>query len=494
MLHEQKWRAKFALAISAFAALRVFLFAAAFPLFNNTDERFHFVTIEVYARGQLPGKELPLIGESLAKTIAPYASFEYWQTEFRNDYASRLQTLAQWRNFEAQGPPLYYVIAAAWYKFGAFFGLQDARLAYWVRFINPLSYGLLVWLSYCFVRRVYPENMFLSVAVPALIAVFPQDVFFGMNRDVISPTLWAGALLLMVDTIEDKPTSYRSLLFASLLVGFGFLLELSNFVLYVAWMGTLWCWLRRSQTSARYKSWVTGLSAIAAFVPPLLWMGRNYLVMGNLTGAQAKIRYLGWTMKPLSEVFHHPLFSFHGLEFFLRWVTFTFWCGEYRWHGLLMQSVVADWFYFLSTAVFLFIFVLDFAYRRTVFSSLQKWVAWQTLFAVAGSIFFLSAVSVAFDYHDSGYPSQALPFFVSGRIISGVLLPFMLMYAGGLEAITKRVRRWISPTVVLACLLLLITASEIRVRRAVFSSPYNFFSLESGRSSLFADGTLPTNK
>jgi hypothetical protein len=463
------------------AALRILLFAAAFPLFNNTDERFHFATIEVYARGQFPGKELPLIGDDLAKTIAPYASFEYGQTAFQNDLVSRVRTLSQWRNFEVQGPPLYYVIAAAWYKFGALLGLKDARLAYWVRFLNPLSYGLLVWLSYCFVHRVYPKNVFLCVAVPALIAVFPQDVFFGMNRDVMSPTLWAGALLLMVDAMQDDQTSYRPLLLASLLVGLGFLLELSNVVLYVAWMGTLRCWLLRSQMSARHKSWVTSVSAIAALLPPSLWMGRNYVLMGNLTGAEAKVQYLGWTMKPLSEVFHHPLFSFHGLAFFLRWLTSTFWCGEYCWHGLLMRSVGADWFYVLSSAIFIFAFVLNYACNRRTVSSLQRWFAWQALFAVVGSILFLAAVSVAFDYHNSGYPSRVLPFFVSGRIVSGALLPFVLMYAGGLEAITRKLPWRVAPGVVLACLLLFITLSEIRVRSVTFSSPYNFFALQSLR-------------
>ena len=477
----KKWELKFAVSLSVFAALRILVFAAAFPLFNNTDERFHFATIEAYARGQLPGKELPLIGEDLAKTIAPYASFEYGQTVFQNNLSSRLQTLSQWRNFEAQGPPLYYAIAAVWYKFGALLGVHGAQLAYWVRFLNPLSYGLLVWLSYCFVRRVYPENVFLCVAVPALIAVFPQDVFFGMNRDVLSPTLWAGALLLMVDAMEDEQTGYRPLLLASLLVGLGILLEVSNFLLYVAWMGTLCRWLLRSQLSARYKSWVTSLSVISAFLPPLIWTGRNYLVMGNLTGAQAKVRYLGWTMKPLSEIFDHPLFSFHGLAFFLCRLTSTFWSGEYRWHDLLMRSVSADWLYVLSTAIFLFAFVLNFAYKSGTVPSLQKWVSWQALFALAGSILFLAAVSVAFDYHDSGYPSRVLPFFVSGRIVSGALLPFVLMYASGMEALTRKLARRVAPATVLACLLLFITVSEVRVRRVAFSSPYNFFALHSGR-------------
>jgi len=37
------------------------------------------------------------------------------------------------------------------------------------------------------------------------------------------------------------------------------------------------------------------------------------------------------------------------------------------------------------------------------------------------------------------------------------------------------------PGLVLACLLLLITVSEIRVRSVAFSSPYNFFVFQSRR-------------
>ena len=415
--------------------------------------------------------------------MVPLASPEYGATldSLNRDYAGRIQHLSQYENFEAQGPPLYYAVAAAWYKLGAILGIHSGPLAYWVRFLNPLFYGLLVWLSYCFVRRVHPENDFLCVAVPALLAVFPQDVFFGMNRDVLSPTLWAGALLLMVDAVAGARSGARSMLLASLLVGLGFLLELSNCVLYVALLSALWSWLHHGQTSVRNKIRVTSLSVTAAFLPPFLWMRRNYVVMGNLTGTRAKLEFLGWTMKPLREMLHHPLFHFDGFRFFVRGLISTFWFGEYRWHDVLMRSVSADRFYVVSTLVFLLIFALNFGWNWRTMPSVQRWVDWQALLAVAGSVLFLAAMSLAFDYHNSGYPSSVHPFFVSGRIISGVLLPFTFLYAGGLETLTERSRRWIPAGAVLACLLLFITVSEIRVRSVVFSSPYNFFAIESRR-------------
>ncbi len=94
---------------------------------------------------------------------------------------------------------------------------------------------------------------------------------------------------------------------------------------------------------------------------------------------------------------------------------------------------------------------------------------------------FLAVISLPFDFHDCAYPSRLYPYFVSGRIISGALLPFVLIYASGLELVTNRLRKWVPPVAVLACLMLFITVSEIRVRSVVFSSPYNFFALSGWR-------------
>src|SRR5208337_2419654 len=232
-------------------------------------------------------------------------------------------------------------------------------------------YALLVWLSYRFVLRVYPERTFLLLAVPAIVAVFPQDVFFGMNRDVFSAPLAAAALLLMMRAVDGRPDRYGSLLLGSLVVGLAFLSNVSNCVLYGALAATLWVWVHRSPATSR-KAWVVSASALAAGVLPSLWMLRNYLVMGDLTGGRAKARDLGWTLKPLANMIHHPLFSIHGLRYFLLELTRSFWHGEYVWHGLPMRSAWADRFYILSSAIFMVLFVVDFVSRRKAISPLQR--------------------------------------------------------------------------------------------------------------------------
>jgi hypothetical protein len=489
-----------AIALSIFAALRILAFALAFPLFNNVDEKLHFLTIQMYAQGHLPGKDLPPTPREFVKTFLPYWSPEYMsRPEFitqneslppyqmspeardatlaRGIYAWKLQDVPQRPNFEAQGAPLYYLIAAPWYKLGATFGLSDWRLAYWLRMLNPISYGLLVWLSYRFVSRVYPKRYFLRLAVPALLAVFPQDVFFGMNRDVFNPTFWAAALLLMVGALDDEKDRYRSLLLAALLVGLSLLIEVSSCVLYGALAITFWIWAHRSPRAVQQKIAIAAGGATAAFVPPALWMLRNYLVIGNLTGTKAKMAALGWTVKPFAQVWHHPVFTWHGLSYYLPKLTLGVWHGDYDWYGQPMRSPAVDWFYVLSSFLTILVFSIAFARGWKRLPDLKRWFGFLTIFLVFGSFLFLTATAMALDYPSYSYPNPAHPFFISGRIISGGLLPFALIYAGGLELITTSFRKWISPATVLVCLLLLITASEIWVRRGAFGSPYNFFAI-----------------
>jgi hypothetical protein len=491
---------KVAIGLAVYAFFRILFFALAFPLFNNVDEKLHFLTIRTYAQGHLPGRDLPHIDEQFVREFLPYWSPEYMSSQdfierqvgvpayqlspeardvaFAHGYYEfKLADLPRRENFEAQAAPLYYVVAGAWYDLGALFGLRSWRLAYWLRMLNPISYGLLVWLSYKLVRRIYPDRPFLQVAVPALIAVFPQDVFFGMNRDVFPPTMWAAALLLMLDAVSSQSNRLRSLLLASFLVGATFVVEVSNCVLYIALAATLWLWLRRWSATPAGKVWVAAASAAAAFFLPFVWMLRNYLVIGDLTGTKAKMHNFGWTVKPFAEMWHHPVFTWNGLSFFLVKLTRSVWHGDYDWHGAQMQSATADWVYVISSALMILIFIIDFVRRRKALPEMQKWAALLSLSLVVGSILFLTLTSMALDYHNHGNPSRLHPFFVAGRIVSGALVPFVLIYASGLEVIGSLFRRWVPSLALLACLLLFITASEMRVRKGAVVSPYNFFAL-----------------
>lgn len=200
-------------------------------------------------------------------------------------------------------------------------------------------------------------------------------------------------------------------------------------------------------------------------------------MIGDFSASKAKMHELTWTAKPLANIFDHPLFTRNGLSYFLVQLTRTFWHGEYLWHGHWMRSPGVDWFYVFSSALMIVIFAVDFWLKRRAIVSLQRFAGLQALFLIFSSVLFLAAISLLFDFHDCIGPSRLHPFFINGRIISGALLAFTLIYACGLEVVANCFRKWVPPLAVLLYLMLFITISEIVVRKQVFYSAYNFFAI-----------------
>ncbi len=65
------------------AALRVFIFSAAFPFFSNVDESLHFDLIIQYSRGHLP-RSFDRLTEETLNWIVPYASA--WKAHWAPGY------------------------------------------------------------------------------------------------------------------------------------------------------------------------------------------------------------------------------------------------------------------------------------------------------------------------------------------------------------------------------------------------------------------------
>ena len=287
----------------------------------------------------------------------------------------------------------------------------------------------------------------------------------------------AVALLLMVKTVDEEESKGWLLLFASVLVGLTFLVDVSNWVLYGAFALTLWFWARQSTAKPISKAGVVCGAGFASMLLPSAWMLRNYLVMGDLTGSRAKIEFLSWTMKPRGELFNHPLFTLNGASYFLGNLVRTFWRGEYLWDGKPMSWPPADWLYLLSSVAMVAAFTVQLFRGWKNKTLMQRLTESQSLLLFLTSVLFMAAISLLFDFHKCVNPSREHPFFVSGRIISGALLPFVLMYVAGMEFLLRPIRKWRPAALALACLLVFITIAEFQVRRVAFSSPYNFFAL-----------------
>jgi hypothetical protein len=485
-------------AMCCFALVRILIFAAAFPLFNNVDEQDHYEMVYRYAHGFVPGKELPQTEPEMARVFTLYGSPEYFASSelIRSlhldmpivelppqmkevQYQRALDSWLKQTTFEAQSPPVYYMVAGVWYRLGSLLGWREWALAYWVRFLSAIVYAVFIWISFLFIKQVYPDRVFLCVAVPILLAIFPQDVFFGINRDILSPLLAALVLLLLFRAMEQKPGWKSELIAGGFLTGLSFLTDVSNFVLFGVLAIVLYKLGARASREKGAARRFTGVlaGAIAALLLPALWMARNRAVMGDLTGSKAKTAYLGWTIKPWHDMFQHPIFSVHGMNLFIGDLIPIYWRGEFVWHGNSLRWHAADVFYLGSSYLMLLGFALylwrdDGGLGR--FEGLSNYVS---LYVFLTSVLFLAAISLPFDFHRCFYPSRAYPYFVSGRIISGTILPFALIYLIGLEYLWRPVRKYVHPIFPVLAICVFIFCAEISIRAAVFHSQFNFFAL-----------------
>jgi hypothetical protein len=201
---------------------------------------------------------------------------------------------------------------------------------------------------------------------------------------------------------------------------------------------------------------------------------RNRLTLGDWTGTSAKIQQLTWTPKPLSEVLNHPVFTAGGLTAYLYHLTVNFFGGDSTWHGAPARSAVADVFFLASSAV-LPVVGLAVALRRGRTEPRARLAAVMACLAVVAFLGGLTFLSMRFDFHDCAYPSQQFPFFTSGRLIAGGLVPFLALYAYGLRALVGRRPALIAAAT--AVVVAVMVLGQEPFLKGALASQYNWFHL-----------------
>jgi hypothetical protein len=172
-------------------------------------------------------------------------------------------------------------------------------------------------------------------------------------------------------------------------------------------------------------------------------------------------------------MFNHPILTPSGFFYFISELTKTFWRGEFIWHARIIASAFMDGFYVISSAVFLFALILD---KGRSDRSCRTALA-GSLFVVILSIAFLAFMSMRYDFGTCFYPSVAKPYFTSGRLIAGAILPFLFLYIDGLRRILSKLRCASALLFVVGIIVAVITVSEIVISWSVFASPDNWFHL-----------------
>ena len=484
------------------AAIRVFIFSAAFPFFSNIDEDLHFDLIAQYSRGQIP-HSFDRLKEETLNWIVPYASPEFlvpperfsdgkfptplWKQPWSKVEPEIAATRATWSseiNFESSQPPLYYVLAALWWAIGKQIGLSGIEALYWIRFLNVGLMAIAVWLAYMTARTIAPDRFDLRIGVPLLVAFIPQNVFYAMNNDVLSPLCFGVLFLCVLQWLRTDAPGLSLAAVTGVVIACAYLTKLSNLPLIVIAFAVV---LARLVATTR-RTPGAGLIALAvllfcAIVPIGSWIIWLKLQFGDFTGSAAKIAFLDWTRKPFVDWWQHPIFKPAGLWIFWSDLMARFWRGEVEWHGEQFNWQIADTLFAVSSLVFIAAAVVALR-KRVGLSAFQRQGFGVAILTVAAGIVFLGLLSIQFDFGTCVNPSRLHPYFTSGRLLSGALIPFALSYVYGISCLcrlaTSRIQQahWIgtaSTLIVLGAIIVFSQASEILIIHPVFASEHNWF-------------------
>jgi hypothetical protein len=489
---ERKWIWLFCL----LAAVHVFVFSATFPFFNIVDEYAHFDLVVKYSHGHLPVGLETMSNES-ARYGALYGTLEYvgMPNQFpggkfappdldqpTNHISEKLLGFKMASmlgiNPENSQSPLYYTLAAAWFKLGKILGLRGGSLLLWLRLLNVFFLAALIWLAHLTTRLVFPQNHFLRIGVPALSAFIPQTAFYSLTNDVLSPLSFGMTFIGLIYLLRSDQPNIRLGVAVGLSMAASYLVKISNLPLIAVAVTTLifnaFHWTR----SGKFRAALPAMTCLAlcAGLPISLWRAYVKYNFGDSTGATLKMSVLGWTYKPFGEWWHHPIFTLHGFWIFISKLTATFWQGETLWHGRPLASPTVDTIYVVLTGGLMGVTMFVMFRRPAIMPKSQRLELGLALACIAAAVGFLAGLSVVFDFHDCFYPSRAHPYFTSGRLMLGAMIPFLLLFTCGLSYLLDKFSD-IVKFAVLTGFILFMLASEVTIDWPVFASAYNWFHL-----------------
>lgn len=478
------------------AAARVFVYSAAFPLFNNVDEPMHFDLVVKYSEHGIPRGIEPLSEESL-NYIVLYSTSEYWvnPTNFPNGrfppppwtqpIEQIRQTLAAQEkvgvsllNYEDAEPPLYYSPMGLWWRLGQWFGIHDGFLPYWLRFSNLLFVPALIWIAFVAAKTIFPENIFLRMGVPSLLAFIPQTVFYSISNDILTPLCFGWAFICLFNFWNSEVPSFKVGVLTGLSLAATFLAKMTNLpLLVISSLFLLWkIWQLTKERKLKPAFPSLAALVICAGLPVSAWMAWCKCIYGSLTGSPAKAHAFGWTVKPFTEWWHHPIFTPVGFWTYLTGQLSTFWQGEFKWHDQLMALPGSDVIYTIFSLAMLivaFFFLLPRSHGAT---TQQRHALLLGLVCFIAALGFFALSSIIYDFHDSYNPSREHPYFHAGRMMLGTLIPFLLLMVYALDRMLDRfgvTAKFIS----LAAIISVMFVAEVATNWPVFSNEYNWFHL-----------------
>lgn len=343
--------------VVAIYGLLVVLYAVNVPRWNAPDEPAHFNYIRSLAeRGQLP--------------ILAAGDYDHEYLERLKAARFPPQMPIEALRYESHQPPLYYLLGAALFRASIPFGLAGQVLV--LRLLSGLLGLLLLFVAYATVRRIFPGDDWLALAVPSFMAFTPMHVAVNaaIGNDpladlILAVILWESVGILQAPNLpracasgEREPhlpplsaaesgavppsrvgKGARGLGLSFRYQRLGLWLGLALLTKTTAYAGVLVVAAAVIIAAYRQGHWRRGLRGVAgvwalALLVSGWWFLRNAIVYGpgDPFGLQ----------RHASVAAGQPLTGGIGVQALLRFATITFqsFWGQFGWMGVLMDERV----------------------------------------------------------------------------------------------------------------------------------------------------------
>ena len=106
-------------------------------------------------------------------------------------------------------------------------------------------------------------------------------------------------------------------------------------------------------------------------------------------------------------------------------------------------------------------------WKQSGFSAFQRQAIGISILIWMAGMFFLALLSIQFDFGNSTGPSRVHPYFTAGRLLSGALIPFALMYVYGIAFLLRRAKRPSCQLSIVVGIVAVSAVSEIVAHRGV---------------------------
>ena len=161
---------------------------------------------------------------------------------------------------------------------------------------------------------IFPENQFMRLGVPALLAFLPQTAFYSIETDALSPLCFGALFICLIQWMRADVTGTRLGMMSGLAFAAKILTKLTNLpLLMVGFLIILFkTWQLFKAGKLRASRRALTMLALCAGLPIGCWLAWCKYHFSSFTGGELQIKYFGWTHKPFGEWWHHPIFTPHG--------------------------------------------------------------------------------------------------------------------------------------------------------------------------------------